>query len=554
VTIGGADWRRLAIAGLASASITWTVEAQPILSEVLDEPVLVWSTGGSAEWFGVADETAHDGEDAAQSGDVDNAQVSWVETTLTGPGVLSFWCKASSEAFYDFLEVLVNGEVWREISGEQDWSEVILDLPEGAVTVRWQYRKDESYSEGADAAWLDAVAFTPTSVEAPTILTQPADRSITSESDAFLTVEVSGTEVLHYQWQLNGTNVVDGPHFSGATHRVLQLVEAQTNQAGLYSVTVSNSAGLIVSSNALVTINSPVPLATALDTPTLTWTTGGGRSWAGQETSTHDGVDAAQSGAIVDEQQTWMETIVQGPGVLRFWWKVSSEESFDEFQFHVDGFEQAAISGEVDWSEGVFHIPAGPHTLRWTYAKDIDTSGGQDLAWLDEVSFVAYPQAIAYPATQTAGGGATVVLHSIVSGSEPFWYQWSRNGLPLPAATNASLTLTNVTRSDSGAYALTVTSVIGSTVTSNAMVVVRVPQQLSRLVRQPDGSVLLSSRDRDGGLLQPQHLAGFSAWATTDFLTWEPLPGSLSVSNGSLHLHDTNAAGFTRRFYQIREP
>jgi Immunoglobulin domain len=51
-----------------------------------------------------------------------------------------------------------------------------------------------------------------------------------------------------FQWQFNGTNI------AGATNATLTLPDAQTNESGTYSVIVSNSAGSVTSSNAVVTV------------------------------------------------------------------------------------------------------------------------------------------------------------------------------------------------------------------------------------------------------------------------------------------------------------
>jgi hypothetical protein len=76
---------------------------------------------------------------------------------------------------------------------------------------------------------------------------------------------------------------------------------------------------------------------------------------------------------------------VQGPGRVSFWWKVSSEATFDRLRFCLDGGEKARISGEVDWSPVTFPIASGDHTLRWSYDKDGNYRAGSDRGWLDQV-------------------------------------------------------------------------------------------------------------------------------------------------------------------------
>ena len=134
-------------------------------------------------------------------------------------------------------------------------------------------------------------------------------------------------------------------------------------------------------------------LPQALDTPALDWATYGSAPWAGQILTTHDGVDAAQIGPISHLRLSSAEVQVTGAGSLSFWWKVSSELNYDYLTFYLDGVEQpgiTAISGEVDWQQMTLAVPAGNHTLRWTYSKDNSGNIGADAAWLDQVVFNSF--------------------------------------------------------------------------------------------------------------------------------------------------------------------
>jgi hypothetical protein len=63
---------------------------------------------------------------------------------------------------------------------------------------------------------------------------------------------------------------------------------------------------------------SPLPLCEALDNCDFAFTSGGSAEWFGQTTISNDGVDAAQSGPIRHNQQTWVQTTIQGPELLSF--------------------------------------------------------------------------------------------------------------------------------------------------------------------------------------------------------------------------------------------
>jgi M6 family metalloprotease-like protein len=142
-----------------------------------------------------------------------------------------------------------------------------------------------------------------------------------------------------------------------------------------------------------------VPIANALDTTDSVWSEDGRMfapgSWYGALSATaYDGVDAATHYPIADSQQASVSTEVTGPGSLTFRWKVSSELNGDYLSFYRDDMQLPTvvqISGEVDWQQRTVSIPAGPHTLRWTYAKNASLSADEDSAWLDQVVFTPGP-------------------------------------------------------------------------------------------------------------------------------------------------------------------
>ena len=135
----------------------------------------------------------------------------------------------------------------------------------------------------------------------------------------------------------------------------------------------------------------PVTLSEALDLPDAVWTTGGDQSWAGQTTVAYDGTDAAVSGGIDHNQQSFVETTVTGPGTLTFWWKVSSEPGYDYLSLLSDGLVIDSISGEQTWQQRTNFVPTGSHTFRWRYSKDGSVVAGSDRGWLDGISFTLSP-------------------------------------------------------------------------------------------------------------------------------------------------------------------
>jgi hypothetical protein len=133
------------------------------------------------------------------------------------------------------------------------------------------------------------------------------------------------------------------------------------------------------------------PLAEALDT-TLIFTTGGDAEWFSQSETYYHDHDAAQSGPITDDQESWMQTSVNGAGTLRFYWRVSSEGSCDYLEFYIDGMRQDRISDSEDWHEMSYEITGSDsHTLEWRYFKDGTVSEGDDCGWVDKVEWMPIP-------------------------------------------------------------------------------------------------------------------------------------------------------------------
>jgi len=88
----------------------------------------------------------------------------------------------------------------------------------------------------------------------PEILDQPSDRTNEIGTLASFAVSAIGSKPLGYQWLKNGAPIVDGGNISGATTSTLSLANVQPNYAGEFSVIVSNSAGSVTSSPALLSL------------------------------------------------------------------------------------------------------------------------------------------------------------------------------------------------------------------------------------------------------------------------------------------------------------
>lgn len=141
-------------------------------------------------------------------------------------------------------------------------------------------------------------------------------------------------------------------------------------------------------------------LAEAVDNAALTITTGGGANWKVDMTTGYTGGASAKSGEIGDNQSSWMQTTIAGPGTFSFRWKASSEEAYDTLKWSLDGTQQDEISGSTGWVQVTKELTAGSHTIRWTYTKDESGGDGSDCGWVDAIVTPLLP-----PTNVSAGDG-----------------------------------------------------------------------------------------------------------------------------------------------------
>ena len=84
---------------------------------------------------------------------------------------------------------------------------------------------------------------------APSIITQPANQTVTAGQTAIFSVSASGTAPLSYQWNKNGM-AISGATFSSYT----TPAETTSGSGARFTVMVSNSAGSATSGAAMLTV------------------------------------------------------------------------------------------------------------------------------------------------------------------------------------------------------------------------------------------------------------------------------------------------------------
>lgn len=250
---------------------------------------------------------------------------------------------------------------------------------------------------------------------------QPQPQTVIQGSNATFSVTATGDAPLAYQWRFGGTNLV------GATNNLLVLTAVQTNQAGNYSVVVSNPYGSITSSNALLTVRVP---------PTI--------------------ITQPLSQSVVVGITVNLVAAAVGDPTLTYQWR----------------FNGAAIGGATGPTLSLSNVQtsqSGDYSVVVTNPYGTATSANATLS-VKTAPFVA-----TQPQSLTVLKGANASFSVTAGGDGPFSYLWRFGGVPIGGATNATVTLTSVQTNQAGLYSVVITSPYGSVTSSNATLTVLDP-------------------------------------------------------------------------------
>ena len=152
-------------------------------------------------------------------------------------------------------------------------------------------------------------------VAPPTITAQPQSQTVNLGATAQFSVTATGSGTLTYQWLFKGNPI------GGATGTTLTVTNAQTSDAGTYSVVVDNGSQ-VTSDGAVLTVNQPPTLAAILDQAVnelATLTVASSATDPENATLTYQ-LTQAPAGASVDASGvvSWTPTEAQGPSTNTF--------------------------------------------------------------------------------------------------------------------------------------------------------------------------------------------------------------------------------------------
>ncbi len=363
----------------------------------------------------------------------------------------------------------------------------------------------------------------------PTILDYPADKAAPVGGTATFFAQAAAGLDLYYQWQKDGTNLLNGGKYSGVNAQVLTITNLAHSDAGQYSIFVTNSFGTTNSQAATLTIIDNVvahsstnvnagstvsfTLVTSAQSPTgFQWRRAGtnlnnGLNVTGATTPvlTLSNVLRAEAGAYsvivytaagavisapvqltvndpfvsqhpvsitrTEGATATFSATVLGTGPITYTWL--KRVSTNSFLILPEGAKYSGVNTSTLQVHNVAEADEGNYSLKVQspYAGLFFTSTE---AFLTVLASEAPPLILSGPVSQTVGRFTNVTLSVLATNAGT--YQWSKGGDVLASATGSTLTLSNTQLSDSGAYTVTVSNVFGSvSATANIQVVLMPP-------------------------------------------------------------------------------
>jgi hypothetical protein len=384
--------------------------------------------------------------------------------------------------------------------------------------------------------------------QAPIITSQPPNQTIFAGQNATFSVTATGTPAPVYQWLRNAQGI------SGATSPTYTRSNAQAGDAGTYTVTVSNSVGVVGSSNAVLTVQTNIvpPGSIIIDNTnsnfaiTGTWTVG--TSSADKYGSSYDFATTVTGNTTATATFT-PNIITAGDYDVSVWYPEGSNRTTNAPWSIVGGNGTTNVNVNQQINGGqwlriatniVFNAGNGGYVR-------VANNAGPSVVVANAVQFsyssLQPPFITVQPQSQSGriGSAVTFSVRAAAYGASSFSYQWAFNGTNASGGTGMAYAVSNLQSSSAGSYSVTVSDPVGYVISLPAVLTVDAPviffNSISLL---PNGQIHLQVEgDPVNIVLQ----------TSTNLSNWVQF-GSGSLSNGPADFYDTITN--TTRFYRAR--
>jgi len=271
----------------------------------------------------------------------------------------------------------------------------------------------------APATLTVAAGSTTVNPEAPLIITQPANQTVTVGQTATFSVTASGAAPLTYQWYKGGVAI------SGATSSTYTTPATVSGDSGsLFTVTVANALGTVTSTPATLTVTATAATGPAITTQPV-------------------------SQAVTVGQTANFSVTASGTGPLTYQWYKNGTA--------IGGATSSAYTTPVTVSGDTGSV----------FTVTVTNAGGTVTSSPATLTVNTAPTIINQPASITVTVGQTASFSVTASGTGSLTYQWYKNGTAIGGATSTTYTTPATVIGDTGSlFTVTVTNA-GGTVTSS---------------------------------------------------------------------------------------
>jgi uncharacterized repeat protein (TIGR03803 family) len=332
-----------------------------------------------------------------------------------------------------------------------------------------------------------------------TVVTSPKSQTNYASSTVSFSATAFGPEALSYQWQENGTNLVNGDNFSGATNSTLVIDEVSDADAGGYSAIVTGAIAAVVTSNATLVVNNTLVIAQQ----PLSQTIG------------------------VGSNVTFTAVAYGLPPFIFQWYYSNSPVGSPITGTNVTSYTLTAVQTN---QSGSYHVQV--------------LNGAGSLTSSNAVLTVKVfaPNLGVQPSSQRVPLGDRASFIVSANGTPPLAYQWKFNGTNLPGATNLSYVIAAVAATNTGNYSVVITNAAGSASSTNALLTVLIPPALTLKILAGYPVLYLNGMLSNNFLVQYNTNLGDTNWVTL-------LSLSNLLSNPYAFL-DPAGSGEPARFYR----
>lgn len=258
------------------------------------------------------------------------------------------------------------------------------------------------------------------------ITTPPQAQAVAVGATVTFSVAASGSQPIRYQWRKN-TNAING-----ATNSLFQLFNVTTNDIAYYSVAVSNALGGVVSTNALLQVNVPASIS-----------------------------EHPQSQTVGVGSPVTFRVVASGTAPLRYQWRKNGTNI------------ALAISSQ-------YTLQSAQLTNAGNYSVIVSNDFGIAPSQVAVLTVNTGPNIQQQPQNQTVVAGSSATFTVVAQNADG--YQWRKNGVNIPNATNSFYAIANAQQSDAANYSVLVTNQFGSTPSANASLTVTAPPPSSTMV------------------------------------------------------------------------